>query len=168
MINHLEKFFPDDTFPSLKAKFIAFLIWMQGAGRMAIKCQLSFAFSSTWMCNAAIQFTANSTGKVLGDLPELPGPKKIEHLLKSATFLVANFGTLSHVPLTKKQKINLNTPPSANRQTYSRGYQGCGHGFYGRGCGFGGGRGNTNLHHRYNALVQNISPFQFYPGYTLF
>jgi len=47
MVNHLEKFFPDENFPSLKEKFIAFLIWMQGAGRMAIRCQIAFAFSRT-------------------------------------------------------------------------------------------------------------------------
>jgi len=65
MINHLEKFFPDANFPSLKAKFIAFLIWMQGAGRLAIKCQIAFSFTRTWMCSAAIAFAANPTGRIL-------------------------------------------------------------------------------------------------------
>lgn len=162
MINHLEKFFPDDTFPTLKAKFIAFLIWMQGAGRLAIKCQISFSFFRSWMCDAAVLFAANPTGKILGELPDLPGPRKIERLLKPAAFSVANPGVPSHAPPTKKQKINLNTPPPANRQNSAGGYQGRGRGAYSRGRG--GGRGNTNLHRRYNAPVQHISPLQFYPA----
>ena len=80
MINYLEKFFSNDNFPSLKAKFIAFLIWMQGAGRTAIRCQLAFAQYCTWMCTGAIQFAKNPTGKVLAELSDLPGPRLIGRL----------------------------------------------------------------------------------------
>lgn len=163
MINHLDKFFPDSTFPSLKAKFIAFLIWMQGAGRTAIRCQVAFSYTRTWMCEAAIVFAANPTGRILGDLPDLPGPRKIERLLKPPSFSVANPGTPSNAPPTKKQKINLNTPPPPGRQSNPGFSYGRGRGSYGRGRNSGGGRG-SNLHRRYNAPAQNLSPFQYYPA----
>jgi len=159
MVNHLEKFFPSVSFPSLKSKFIAFLIWMQGAGRTAIRCQIAFAYARTWMCTAAMQFANNPTGKVLSELPDLPGPRQIERLLKPASFSVANPGTPSSAPPSKRQKLNLNTPPNANRQHgggYSRGRT-----FNYRGRGSGAGRGNTNQYRRYNAPS---TTFQYPPA----
>jgi len=113
MVNHLGKFFTDEMFPSVKSKFIAFLIWMQGTGRLAIKCQVTFAHFQRWMCTVAIQYAANSYVEILPDLPKLPGTKKIERLLKPAAFFLANPGTPILAPPTKKQKINLKTPPPA-------------------------------------------------------
>lgn len=162
MINHLEKFFPDDTFPSLKAKFIAFLIWMQGAGRTAIRCQIAFAQARAWMCTGAIQFASNPSGKILAELPDLPGPRQIERMLKPASFSIANPGIPSHAPPSKRQKINLNTPPNASRQPNGASYN-RGRGGYARGRGSGTGRGNANLHRRYNAPVQNTA-FQYFPA----
>ena len=162
MINHLEKFFPDETFPSLKAKFIAFLIWMQSAGRTAIRCQVTFAQTRTWMCTGAIEFAKNPTGKILADLVDLPGPRQIERMLKPAAFSLANPGTPSSAPPSKRQKFNLNTPPNNNRQPGSSGY-GRGRGYMTRGRGSGRGRGNDNLHRRYNTPVQNTA-FQYFPA----
>lgn len=160
MINHLEKIFPDDNFPTLKAKFIAFLIWIQGAGRTAVRCQLAFAQARSWMCTGAIQFAANPSGKILAELPDMPGPRQIERMLKPASFSVANPGTPSSAPPSKRQKLNLNTPPSSNRQMAGGGYN-RGRGAYSRGRGYGTGRGNSNLHRRYNPPVQN-SAFQYF------
>jgi len=156
MINHLEKFFPDDSFPTLKAKFIAFLIWMHGAGRTAVRCQLAFSQARTWMCTGAIQFAANPTGKVLAELPDMPGPRQIERMLKPAAFSIANPGTPSSAPPSKRQKLNLNTPPNSNRQASGGGYN-RGRGSYSRGRGFGAGRGNNNFNRRYNPPAQNTT-----------
>ena len=160
MVNHLEKFFPDETFPTLKAKLMAFMIWMQGAGRTAIRCQVAFNYTRNWMCTAAIQFVANPTGKILPELPELPGTKKIERLLKPASFSVSNPGTPSTAPQTKKQRINLNTPPQF-RQNQAGPGRGRGRGNYGRGR-YNGGSHNTNQFRRYNAPAQISSPFQYF------
>ena len=160
MVNHLEKFFPDENFPTLKAKLMAFMIWMQGAGRTAIRCQIAFTYTRTWMCNGAIQFAANPMGKILPELPELPGPKKIERLLKPASFSVANPGTPSSAPPTKKQRINLNTPPQHARQNGGA-VRGRGRGSYGRGRGNAGPH-NSNQYRRYNAPAQVSSPFQYF------
>jgi len=122
MVNHLEKFFLDDNFPSLKAKFIAFLIWMQGATCTALRCQIAFAQARTWMCKGTVEFAANPSGKIHVDLPNLPGPRQIEQMLKLALFSIANPGTPSHAPPLKHQKINFNTPPSSNHQPSPGGY----------------------------------------------
>ena len=42
VINHLEKFFPHNEHPSLMAKFIAFMIWVSGPGRLSTLCQIAF------------------------------------------------------------------------------------------------------------------------------
>lgn len=139
---------------------MAFMIWMQGAGRTAIRCQIAFTYTRTWMCNGAIQFAANPMGKILPELPELPGPKKIERLLKPASFSVANPGTPSSAPPTKKQRINLNTPPQHARQNGGA-VRGRGRGSYGRGRGNAGPH-NSNQYRRYNAPAQVSSPFQYF------
>jgi len=74
------------------------------------------------MYSAAIQFAANPNGKILEDLPDLPSPRKIERLLKLAAFSIANPGTSSNAPPTKKQKINLYTPPPASCLNNPNGY----------------------------------------------
>ena len=163
MINHLEIFFPDDTFPSLKAKFIAFLIWMQSAGRTAIRCQLAFAQARTWMCTGAVEFAKNPTGKILADLADLPGPCQIERMLKPASFSIANPGTPSSAPPSKRQRINLNTPPNSNRQPGSGGYGRRRGSMMRGGRGSGRGRGNENLHRRYTTPAQNTA-FQYFPA----
>lgn len=153
-------FFPNDSFPSLKSKFIAFLIWMQGAGRTAIRCQIAFAYTRTWMCIGAMQFATNTTSKVLAELLDLLGPWQIECMLKPAAFSIANLGMPSHVPPSKWQKINLNTPPRSNRQP-SGGYnRGCS--FYAHRWGAGTRRGNSNQYCRYNTPNSNTA-FQLPP-----
>jgi len=84
----------------------------------------------------AIEFAANPVGKILANLLDLPGPRQIERMLKPAAFSVANPGTPSHAPPSKRQKINLNTPPSFNRQSNPGSY-GRGRGGYSRGRGNG-------------------------------
>lgn len=134
---------------------------MQGAGRTGLRCQIAFANARTWMCTGAVQFATNPSGKILAELPDLLGPRQIERMLKPTAFSIANPGTPSNAPTSKRQKINLNTPPYANRQPSLGGYN-RGRSSYARGRGNGAGRSNVNLHRRYNAATQT-SAFQYFP-----
>lgn len=105
MINNLECFFDNDTYPSLTSKFAAFMLWMEKVGRQAVKSHLVF------MYQAAVQFAAFPTARLLDGYPDLPGYRKIERLLKPASFSLANPGTPSPAPVSKRQKLNMNTTP---------------------------------------------------------
>lgn len=50
MINHLGAFFRDELFPTLPAKFAAFLVWMTEAARMVVRHQVMFAHTRDFMC----------------------------------------------------------------------------------------------------------------------
>ena len=54
VINHLEKFFPHNEHPSLMVKFVAFIIWVSGPGRLATLCQLAFNQTCTWMSTTVL------------------------------------------------------------------------------------------------------------------
>ena len=137
---------------------------MQGAGQLVIKSQIAFFHTRKWMCTRTIQFVANPTRKILSELLDLLGPRKIEHILKPAFFSIANSSTHSSAPLAKKQKINLNTPLLVNCQNfYTSGYT-CGQGPAPRGRGYGSGRGNL---HQYKRVSFPHTPSKSPKGYTI-
>ena len=112
VLNHLEKFFPHTEHPSLMAKFVAFIIWVSGPGRLATHCQIAFNQTRSWMCTAVLQFAKNSVDEcvILPGLPEA-GPRLIEKHIKSKAYSIANPKLPSLGPPSKKQKINLNSVP---------------------------------------------------------
>ena len=128
VVNHLEKFFPHNEHPSLMAKFVAFIIWVSGPGRLATLCQLAFNQTRTWMCTAVLQLAKNLIDEciILPGLPEA-GPRLIERHIKSKAFSLKNPKIPSLGPPSKKQKINLNTTPNnygknaATSSNYGRG-----------------------------------------------
>ena len=122
MINHLERFFDDDNYPTLNAKLAAFMVWMARVGRQAIKSHIVFMYQRKWMTEAAIQFAAFPNAKLLDKYPDALGFRKIECLLKPASFSIANPETPSQAP-AKHQRLNLNTPPSNHQPSkHSGGY----------------------------------------------
>lgn len=146
MLNHLDKFFPDSTYPTLVSKYGAFLIWMGTAGRSGVKCQLTFMQSRIWMLEGVLQMAHDPEGELFQANNHMPGLQKIERLLKPASFSIANPMIPTTGPPGKKTRLNLNAPASAPNQS---GYKppntgfgrGRGRGQYARG-GYGGrGRG---------------------------
>jgi hypothetical protein len=118
IINHLDKFFPQSHYPTLMSKYIAFVIWVSGPGRLAVQCQLAFNHTRNWMGEAVMQYAANPQDDMvlLLGYPEA-GPRMIEKHVKPASFMIANPRHPSQGPPSKKQRINLNTPPSIGTNT---------------------------------------------------
>jgi hypothetical protein len=145
IINHLDKFFPQSHYPTLMSRFMAFMIWIAGSARLAVQCQLAFNQTREWFCEGVLQYAAHPHDDVviLPGYPEV-GPCLIERHIKSSCFTIANPRHPSQGPLSKKQKINLNTPPNA---APSNGYGSYGRqkssSRYGRGK-FGGGQYGNN------------------------
>jgi hypothetical protein len=127
VINHLDKFFPIQ--PTLLAKFMAFMVWVAGPGRLAVQCQLTFNHIRSWMIQGVMQYAKSPEAMILPDMPEMAGPRMIEKHIKPASFSIANPKLPSQGPPTKKQRINLNTPPNSfnqqkNKPAFRRGRRG--------------------------------------------
>lgn len=160
MLNHLNDFFPTDQgYPTLAAKFGAFIVWISDAARVAVKHQISFAYSRKMMIEASVQFAADPTAKLLALHKEAASARQIERLLKPASFTLANPGTPSPGPNGKRSwaKMNLNVTPDASpgasrsAPRYGRG----GHnGYASRGTSRGG-RGGYNRNYRPQAQPAN-------------
>lgn len=111
MVNNLHIFF-DDEYPSLAAKFGAFIIWVSDAARVAVRHQITFHFIREMMTEAALEFAADPNAKLLADHPQGAGTRQIERWIKPATFLAANpvaSGPHSH---GKRPRLNINAPVS--------------------------------------------------------
>lgn len=93
MINHLGAFFRDDLFPTLSAKFTAFLVWMTEAARIAVRHQVMFAHTRDLMCEAALEFASDPEAKLLSKYPDGQGIRNIIRLIKPAGYSAANPST---------------------------------------------------------------------------
>jgi hypothetical protein len=152
MLNNLELFF-DNELPTLVAKFGAFLVWIRDAARIAVKYQITFAFSRAMMVEASIEFAADPTAKLLPEYKDAAGARQIERLIKPAAFSVANPGTPSPGLSGKRNwsKMNLNISPELRTTpptSYSRPTRGAYHGHPSGRSGNRGGRGGYNRNYR--------------------
>jgi hypothetical protein len=113
MINNLGIFFGEEV-PSLLAKFGAFLVWLSDAACVAVRYQVTFEHSRHLMIEAALQYAADPKAKLLPELSKsAPGIRKIERLIKPASFSATNPNTPTLTPPGKRQKMNLNAPPES-------------------------------------------------------
>jgi hypothetical protein len=144
MVNKLDMFFPNQ--PTNNTRFAAFMLWLSSAAKIAVKAAIVFHIGREYMVMAATQLAENSTQKLLPDLNDAPLAVKIERLLKGPKFSLLHPGSPSPAPSPfKRQRLNLNTPPSQQgaqgaqggrrRPTGARGYTPRGGRFRGRGIG---------------------------------
>lgn len=111
MINKLNIFFPN--YPSIVARFAAFMICMRESARVAVKTTIVFHTWREHMIKAAIQLSENPNQRLLTDITESPIASKIERLLKGPKFSLAHPGSPSKTPSPfKKRKLNLNSSTS--------------------------------------------------------
>lgn len=113
MINRLERFF-DETYPSVSAKYVAFIIWLSGTMRQAIRLQIIFIHNREFMVEGALEFADNHTCKLLVVHGEGSRIRKIERLIKPAIWSVENPSTPSNAPIYKWARVNLNASPAFN------------------------------------------------------
>ena len=146
MINNLSTFLPKE-FPTLSAKFQAFLVWVSEAAIVVVRHQIAFMHIRQMMCDAALEFAEDSTGKLLPSLANAQGARIIEKLIKPASFSINNPSTpgVNHSGKRSWSKMNLNVVPEASGGTSNVGR---GRGYH-RGSGRGG-RGGFNRNSRSN------------------
>ena len=79
--------------------------------------QVVFNFIRKLMTKAAVQLAADPTAKLLNKHPDGPGVRKIEQLLKPASFFAANPGTpMSYQPGKRTRPVNLNVTPELTNE----------------------------------------------------
>ena len=108
MVNNLPVFFPDTSYPSMPSKFGAFLTWMKGAARVAVRTHITFMTMRQLMQIAALEFAMDPAQKLLSKYYDAPGARKIERLFKPAAFSTETTPT----PPPKRRHINMNVSPS--------------------------------------------------------
>lgn len=146
MLNNLHVFFPPQTYPTLVARFAAFLTWMKDAARLAVQTQITFNEIRRLMVQAAIEFSENPKAKLLAEHKDAVGARKVERFFKPAAFSLENHHSPVPQPY-KKQKFNSpgqeevesNQSRQKNFRSNARG---------GRTGGRGRGRGSFNMNYR--------------------
>ena len=115
MINHLSLFFTDAEFPTLAAKYAAFVVWITDAARVGVRHQITFAFGREILIEGATQFAHNPEGPLLSNYPDAAGIRKMIRLLKPASFSAVNPGTPHPSQSYKKARINVNAAPGVEQ-----------------------------------------------------
>ena len=116
MLNNLERFFDNDTYPSLASKFGAFLTWVSAAAAIATKLQISFIAYRRMMEIAAVEFAANPRNMLLARYGDAAGARQIEKLFKPASFTTESTPSPSPVHYPRKRRINMNVTPETSGQ----------------------------------------------------
>lgn len=111
MVNNLHIFF-DEEYPTLAAKFGAFIIWLSDAARIAVRHQITFHFLREMMVEASLEFAADPTAKLLSNHPPGAGIRQIERWIKPAAFSAANPMMPGSHNANKRQRLNINAPPA--------------------------------------------------------
>ena len=85
MMNNLDRFF-DSRYPSLAAKYGAFLTWISQACLTAVKVQITFIAYRRLMEVVAVELAANPNNKLLAKYGKAAGACQVERLFKPASF----------------------------------------------------------------------------------
>lgn len=146
MINNLHVFFPPQTYPTLVARFAAFLTWMKDAARLAVQTQITFNAIRRLMVQAAIEFAQNPKARLLIEHKDVVGAQKVERFFKPASFSLETLQSPTPQPY-KKRKFN-SPVPDDNDSNHNRQKTPRSHTRGGRSGGRGGGRGSFNKNYR--------------------
>jgi hypothetical protein len=122
MLNNLDRFF-DTRYPSVAAKYGAFLTWISAAGLAAVRMQVTFIAYRKLMETAAVELAANPSEKLLAKYVEALGACQIERLFKPASFSLESTPSPSPAALSKKRRLNMNVTPDEHFQS-NRGHGG--------------------------------------------
>lgn len=107
MLNNLERFF-DSRYPSLAAKYGAFLTWMSAACSVAIRLQVSFIAFRQMMQTAALELAVIPNDKLLSKFGDASGARQIERLFKPASFSLETAPSPSPAGYSKRRRLNIN------------------------------------------------------------
>lgn len=133
LANNLEKFFPDELYPSLTTKFVAFMYWMRDAGKTAVMGQLMFLHTRQWMRQSSVLLAAEPEASLTSRFKDLLGYRKVERMFKPPSFSISQTASPSPAPPPHKRgRFNLNVtspgPPAHAHPRNRGGYAGRGRG----------------------------------------
>lgn len=117
MLNNLDRFF-DARYPSLAAKYGAFLTWMSAACSVAIKAQVTFCTFRQLMQTAALELAMNPTEKMLSKYGNAAGARQIERLFKPAAFSLETTPSPSPASYSKRRRLNINVAADEHYQQH--------------------------------------------------
>jgi hypothetical protein len=115
MLNNLDRFF-DARYPSLAAKYGAFLTWVSTAGLFAVRMQITCIAYRKLMEVAAVEQAANPMDKLLAKYAEVLGARQIERLFKPASFSLETTPSPCPTASSKKRRLNMNVTPKDQYQ----------------------------------------------------
>ena len=110
ILNNLDRFF-DSRYPSLAAKFGAFITWISAAGLMAVKLHLTFMAYRHLMDTAAVELAAHPNEKLLAKFGNAPGARQVERLMKPTAFSLETTPSPSPAVNSKRRRLNMNVTP---------------------------------------------------------
>lgn len=99
MTNHLDKFYLEC--PTLKAQYIAFVVWISGPSTLSLQCQLTFNHYRKWLCQRAMQIVDKPKDMISLKFDYDERQQLNEHTLKSFAFPIANVRKPTKGPPTK-------------------------------------------------------------------
>ena len=118
ILNNLERFF-DSTYPTLAAKFGAFITWFNGAAKIAICHQITFIAFCCLMEVASVEYFATLDGRLLAKFYKALGARQVERFIKLAQFSIETLpspGPTSY----NWHKLNLNVPDNGEGYTHEQ------------------------------------------------
>jgi hypothetical protein len=110
ILNNLDRFF-DSRYPSLAAKYGAFLTWISAACSIAVRAQITFIAYRRLMETAAVELAANPIDKLLAKYGDAPGARQIERLFKPASFSLETMPSPNPTTYSKRRRLNMNVSP---------------------------------------------------------
>jgi hypothetical protein len=147
ILNNLERFF-DSTYPTLAAKYGAFITWLNGTAKSAVCLQITFIAIRRMMEDASVEYSATPDGRLLAKYYKAPSARQVERFIKPAQFSIETLPNPG--PTTnKRRKLNLNVPDNGDgftqeqRPARSNAYSRYGHAQTSRG------RDGYNKNYRY-------------------
>jgi hypothetical protein len=115
MLNNLDRFF-DARYPSIAAKYGAFLIWVSTTGLLAVRMQITFIAYKKLMEVAAVELAANPMDKLLAKYADALGTRQIERLFKPASFSLETTPSPCPTASSRKRRLNMNVTPKDQYQ----------------------------------------------------
>jgi hypothetical protein len=110
ILNNLDRIF-DSRYPSLAAKYRAFLTWISAACAITVCAQITFIPYRRLMEVAAVELAENPTNKLLAKYGDALGACQIEHLFKLATFLLEMMPSPNPIAYSKRKRLNMTVTP---------------------------------------------------------
>jgi aspartate 1-decarboxylase len=83
ILNNLERFF-DSTYPILATKYGTFIMWLNGAAKLAVCHQITFLAFCRMMEDATVEYSTTPDIRLLAKYYKAPSARQVERFIKPA------------------------------------------------------------------------------------